>query len=38
MSLHCLRDASSIGLFNAEVFAAMKPGAVFINTAPGRPA
>jgi D-3-phosphoglycerate dehydrogenase len=35
VSLHCPRDASSIGMFNEQRFAAMKPGAWFISTARG---
>jgi D-3-phosphoglycerate dehydrogenase len=35
VSLHCPRDQSTLGLFNAERFAAMKPGALFISTARG---
>lgn len=35
VSLHCPRDASTLGLFNAERFAAMKKGALFISTARG---
>lgn len=35
VSLHCPRDASTLNLFNAERFAAMKPGAIFISTARG---
>lgn len=35
VSLHCPLDASTRGLFNAEAFAAMKPGAFFISTARG---
>lgn len=35
VSLHCPRDASTLNLFNAERFTAMKPGAIFISTARG---
>ncbi|CAK9188471.1 unnamed protein product, partial [Ilex paraguariensis] len=35
VSLHCPRDASTLGLMNAAAFAAMKPGAVFVSTARG---
>lgn len=35
VSLHCPRDQSTLGLFNAERFAAMKKGALFISTARG---
>jgi len=35
VSLHCPRDAGTLGLMNAARFAAMKPGAVFISTARG---
>nr|WP_229722887.1 hydroxyacid dehydrogenase [Xylophilus rhododendri] len=35
VSVHCPRDASTLGLFDAETFARMKQGAVFINTARG---
>ncbi len=35
VSLHCPRDASTLNLFNAERFAAMRPGAIFISTARG---
>ena len=35
VSLHCPLDASTRGLFNAQAFAAMKRGAVFISTARG---
>ncbi|MNX33536.1 Glyoxylate/hydroxypyruvate reductase B [compost metagenome] len=35
VSLHCPLDASTRGLFGAQAFAAMKPGAVFISTARG---
>lgn len=33
VSLHCPRNAHTVGLMNAARFAAMKPGAVFITTA-----
>lgn len=35
VSLHCPRDASTLGLFDAAAFAAMKPGALFVTTARG---
>lgn len=35
VSLHCPRDASTLGLFDAGRFAAMKRGALFISTARG---
>lgn len=35
VSLHCPRDASTLGLFNTERFATMKRGALFISTARG---
>lgn len=35
VSLHCPRDADTLKLFNAERFAAMKKGAIFISTARG---
>ncbi|MBU6285563.1 MAG: hydroxyacid dehydrogenase [Proteobacteria bacterium] len=35
VSLHCPRDASSLGMFNAARFKAMKTGAWFISTARG---
>lgn len=35
VSLHCPRDASTLGLLDAAAFAAMKPGSVFISTARG---
>ncbi|MGO4303600.1 hydroxyacid dehydrogenase [Cupriavidus sp. RAF12] len=34
-SLHCPRDASTLGMMNAEAFAAMRPGSVFVSTARG---
>lgn len=33
VSLHCPRNAHTMGMMNAERFAAMKPGAIFITTA-----
>lgn len=33
VSLHCPRNAHTLNLMNAERFAAMKPGAIFISTA-----
>ena len=35
VSLHCPRDASTLAMFDAKRFAAMKPGAVFVSTARG---
>ena len=35
VSLHCPRDRSTLGLFDAPRFAAMKPGAIFVSTARG---
>lgn len=35
VSLHCPRDASTMGMINAAAFARMKPGAIFISTARG---
>ncbi|AOY95747.1 3-phosphoglycerate dehydrogenase [Cupriavidus sp. USMAA2-4] len=35
VSLHCPRDASTLGIMNAEAFAAMRPGSIFISTARG---
>ena len=35
VSLHCPRDASTLGLMDAAAFAAMKPGAIFVSTARG---
>ena len=35
VSIHCPRDASTINLFDAPRFAAMKQGAIFVNTARG---
>jgi D-3-phosphoglycerate dehydrogenase len=36
ISVHCPRNRETIGMFGAEEFARMKPGAYFINTARGR--
>jgi D-3-phosphoglycerate dehydrogenase len=36
ISVHCPRNAETIGMFGAETFAQMKPNAYFINTARGR--
>ncbi len=35
VSLYCPRDPDTMNLFDAEVFAAMQPGAMFITTARG---
>ncbi|WP_245392448.1 hydroxyacid dehydrogenase [Salinicola endophyticus] len=35
VSLHCPRQADTLDLFDAQAFAAMKPGALFITTARG---
>ena len=35
VSLHCPRDASTLGLMNAAAFAAMRPGSIFVSTARG---
>ncbi|MER2194961.1 hydroxyacid dehydrogenase [Methylobacterium brachiatum] len=35
VSLHCPLDATTQGSFDAEAFAAMKPGALFVTTARG---
>ncbi|MGO2148575.1 hydroxyacid dehydrogenase [Halomonas sp.] len=35
VSLHCPRDESTEQMFNAAIFQAMKPGAIFITTARG---
>lgn len=35
VSLHCPRDASTLKMMNAQTFAAMKPGSIFISTARG---
>lgn len=35
VSLHCPRDASTLGLMNAAAFARMRRGACFVNTARG---
>jgi len=35
VSVHCPRDATTRHLFNATTFAAMRPGALFLNTARG---
>lgn len=35
VSVHCPRDASTLGLFGADAFSRMKRGAYFINTARG---
>jgi len=35
VSLHCPRDASTLGLMDADAFARMKPGSLFVSTARG---
>jgi D-3-phosphoglycerate dehydrogenase len=35
VSLHCPRDASTLNMMNADAFARMKKGAIFISTARG---
>lgn len=35
VSLHCPRDATTLGLFDSRAFCAMKPGSFFITTARG---
>jgi D-3-phosphoglycerate dehydrogenase len=35
VSLHCPRDASTLKMINADAFARMKKGAIFISTARG---
>jgi D-3-phosphoglycerate dehydrogenase len=35
VSLHCPRDANTLRMMNADAFARMKPGALFITTARG---
>lgn len=35
VSLHCPRDASTLGMFNAQAFAAMRTGSIFVSTARG---
>lgn len=35
VSLHCPRDASTLGMMNAKAFAAMRPGSIFVSTARG---
>ena len=35
VSLHCPRDATTLAMMNADTFARMKPGAVFITTCRG---
>jgi D-3-phosphoglycerate dehydrogenase / 2-oxoglutarate reductase len=36
ITVHCPRNAETVGMFGAEAFARMKPSAYFINTARGR--
>lgn len=35
VSLHCPRDATTLGMMDAAAFAAMRPGCIFISTARG---
>ena len=35
VSLHCPRNKETTGMFNAQAFSTMKPGAIFITTARG---
>ncbi|GJG97663.1 hydroxyacid dehydrogenase [Cupriavidus pauculus] len=35
VSLHCPRDASTLGMMNAAAFAAMRRGSIFVSTARG---
>lgn len=35
VSLHCPRDAGTLGMMNAAAFAAMRPGSLFVSTARG---
>ncbi|KQP40032.1 hydroxyacid dehydrogenase [Pseudorhodoferax sp. Leaf274] len=35
VSLHCPRDAGTLGLMDAAAFAAMRPGSIFVSTARG---
>lgn len=35
VSLHCPRDASTLGMLDARAFAAMRPGSIFVSTARG---
>ena len=35
VSLHCPRDRTTLGMLDAQAFASMKPGAIFISTARG---
>jgi D-3-phosphoglycerate dehydrogenase len=36
ITVHCPRNSETVGMFNAQAFAAMKPNAYFINTARGK--
>jgi D-3-phosphoglycerate dehydrogenase len=36
ITVHCPRNAETVGMFNAEAFSRMKPNAFFINTARGK--
>lgn len=36
VTVHCPRNAETLGMFNTAAFAAMKPSAFFINTARGK--
>nr|WP_145545060.1 hydroxyacid dehydrogenase [Variovorax boronicumulans] len=35
VTLHCPRDATTLGMLDARAFAAMRPGAIFVSTARG---
>ncbi|WP_427309169.1 hydroxyacid dehydrogenase [Cupriavidus sp. H39] len=35
VSMHCPRDASTLGMMNAAAFSAMRPGSIFVSTARG---
>ena len=36
ITVHCPRNSETLGMFNAEAFARMKPNAFFVNTARGK--
>jgi D-3-phosphoglycerate dehydrogenase len=36
ITVHCPRNSETVGMFNAEAFARMKPNAFFVNTARGK--